>query len=102
MRNRDLLVKRLGEIPYVKTVSLGQLPSDKADLHSEPALMLRCNFNDLAGGPRAEMYLQETMLDNLESHDSIVNNVDALYQRFNKPRNLAEGSDPSAPADAGP
>jgi hypothetical protein len=82
MSNRDLLVERLGELPYVRSVSLGQVPGEKADLHSEPALMLRCNFTDAADGPRAEMYLLESLLDNLDAHDSIVENTERLFNQF--------------------
>lgn len=88
MSNRDILIERLAALPYVRSVSLDPLPSDKASLHSEPALMLRCGFADVANvahGPRAEMYLEESVLDNLEAHDSIVENVASLYSRFPPP-----------------
>jgi hypothetical protein len=95
MSNRDLLVERLAALPYVKAVWLGPAPSDKAALHTEPAFMLRCNFTNLDDGARAEMYLLESLLDSLEAHDSIVENVASLFSRF--PPLPAEGFDPSNP-----
>jgi hypothetical protein len=85
MPNRDILVERLAALPYVGSVLLGPVPNDKAALHDEPALMLRCNFIDFANGARAELYLREALLDNLEAHDSIVENVAKLFTKFSPP-----------------
>lgn len=98
MSNRGLLVERLAALPYVKSVSLGAVPSDKVGLHSEPALMLRCNFSAYASGARAELYLRESLLDKLEAHDSIVENVAALFEQFPPSRIPAGGFDPTNPA----
>lgn len=102
MSNRDILADRLRALWYVRSVLLEPVPGDKAGLHSEPALMLRCNFTDYASGARAELYLTESLLDNLEAHDSIAENVAALFGQFPPPWIPEEGFDLNDPAATNP
>ena len=85
MSDRDILIERLRALPYVKSVLLGPVPAGMEATLTEPALALTCNFTDVDGGARGEMYLTESVLDNLEAHDSIVENVASLYSRFPPP-----------------
>jgi hypothetical protein len=64
--------------------------------------MLRCDFTDVADGARAELYLKESLLDDLDAHDSIIGNVANLFGQFPPPWIPAEGFDPSNPADTNP
>jgi hypothetical protein len=102
MPNRDILVARLRGLWYVRSVSLEPLPSGMDAFHPEPALVLRCNFTDVSYGARAELYLREALLDNLEAHDAIVENVAKLFTKFSPPWIPAEGFDPANPEATNP
>ena len=102
MPNRDVLVERLRGLWYVRSVLLGPVPSGMGALHPEPALMLRCNFTDVADGARAELYLRESLLDDLEAHDLIAENVADLFKKFSPPWIPAKGFDPANPEATNP
>lgn len=82
MGNREILLVRLRQLPFVKSAALNPLPADKLSLHTSPALELTCKFSDFEGGARGVIYAPELLLDDMNSHDSIVENITKLFDQF--------------------
>lgn len=84
MNNQEILKNLLLQLPFVKYVTFGPVPADKAALHAEPALELSCYFTEFMPGPKASLYLAESFINNPDNHTAIVENITNAYQSMTK------------------